>query len=214
MIELKKLGYSGIRLMLDSGSFSALTQEKEINIADYMEFIHENLDYLDWYVNLDVIGRGQESYENYRIMRAEGLDPIPVSHLGTPKKYFRGYLDSTDYVGISLRKKVRVADSISELDQLWCDMLTDSQGYPRAKYHLFGVSSARIIGGYCWWSFDSASWALNSAYGKLLFPRQNRGLFSFSDTPSVIPVSLRQKDKDRYIGNLCPKERDRKDTSI
>ena len=128
MVELKKLGYSGIKVMVDSGAFSAYTQDIEINIADYMEFIQENLDHIDWYVNLDAIGRGQESYENYRTMRSEGLNPLPVWHLGTPKKYFRCYLDSTDYIGISLRKKVGVADSISELDRLWCDMLTDSQG--------------------------------------------------------------------------------------
>jgi hypothetical protein len=202
VIGLKKIGISGIKIALDCGAFSANTQGVEINFLNYEKFIQKNLLSIDWYTNLDIIGNGPASYENFIRMKKAGLNPMPIFHLGTPKKFLQHYLEVADYIGISLRKKVSVPDSIVELDQLWSGVLTDTHGYPRAKYHLFGVSSARIISRYSWYSADGAGWALSSGFGSIFVPRQNRGLYCFSDTPAVVAVSERQEGTQRHFSNL------------
>jgi hypothetical protein len=202
VLGLKMLGIPGIKIALDCGAFSAMTQGIKIDFHAYEDFIGNNLPSIDWYTNLDIINNGPASYENFNRMKKAGLNPIPVWHLGTPKKFLQHYLNVAGYIGISLRKKVPVPDSILELDRLWCDMLTDTRGYPRAKFHLFGVSSARIIRRYPWYSTDTAGWVLSSGYGSIFVPKQNRGLYRFGDTPAVVKVSERQQSMQRHFSNL------------
>jgi hypothetical protein len=73
--------------MLDSGAYSAWRQRFVIDLDEYIAFIQNNLDYLDSYVNLDVIpgefGRkptsveveesAKQGYSNLKKMENHGL---------------------------------------------------------------------------------------------------------------------------------------------
>jgi hypothetical protein len=195
--------------MVDSGAYTAYTQNKRIDLDDYLDFLQQNTGYIDGYINLDVIGDGAASYHNYRYMRRAGLNPIPVWHLGTEKEYLLAYMDQADFVGIALRKskdpKKKNPDSkkqIPELDDLWLYYLTDQEGFPKAKFHLFGVASLPVISRYPWWSFDSTSWVETAKFGGIYLPKAPNGIPSLNQIPSSVPVSDRSSFKDNHLLNL------------
>jgi len=196
-------------LTVDSGAYTAYTQGKVIDIDEYIDFLQQNIGSIDHYVNLDVIGDGPASYANYRYMTRAGLNPIPVWHLETEKEYLLAYLDQADFVGISLpkskdpkKKAPNPKKQIPELDDLWLYPLTDQDGFPKAKFHLFGVASLPVIKRYPWWSFDSTSWVETAKFGGIYLPKAPNGIPSFNQIPSSVPVSNRSSDKDNHLLNL------------
>jgi hypothetical protein len=189
-------------VMCDSGAYSVFTRGVQIKLTDYIAYLKDNEDVIDYAINLDVIGDGASSYENYQAMRSEGLRPIPVWHLGTEKEYLLAYLDETDFVGISLRKNTDPKKQIPELDDLWLYYLTNQDGFPKTKFHLFGVASLPVISRYPWWSFDSTSWVESAKFGGIYLPKALNGIPSFNKIPSSVPVSDRSRDKNGHLMNL------------
>jgi hypothetical protein len=118
-------------VMCDSGSFSVLKKKAKIKLEDYIAYLQAKWDVIDHAINLDRIGEGRRSYDNYKIMTAERLDVVPVYHLGTDRNYLCAYLDMADFVGISLRKGSDPKTQIPELDDLWEYYLTDRYRYLR-----------------------------------------------------------------------------------
>ena len=135
-------------------------------------------------------------------MRSEGLRPIPVWHLGTEKEFLLAYLDQADFVGISLRKDTDAKKQIPELDDLWLYYLIDHSGFPKAKFHLFGVASLPVISRYPWWSFDSTSWVESAKFGSIYLPKALNGIPSFNQIPSSALVSNRSSFKNNHLLNL------------
>jgi hypothetical protein len=111
-----------IKLMLDSGAYSAWTQNQAISIAAYIKFVRECEPYLHTYVNLDVIpgalGRPRtwqdtetaaaQSYRSLQLMKDAGLKPLPVFHQGEDFRWLERMLkDGEEYIGISTAKNQR-----------------------------------------------------------------------------------------------------------
>jgi hypothetical protein len=148
VFRLKRLEDISDRVVViaDSGAYTEMKQDKKIDLDDYIEWVQENEKSIYRCVNLDKIGDGLKSFQNYCYMRECDLNPIPVWHLGTEIEYLLEYLKMTDYIGISLRKNSRhERKRILELDPLWHYFLTDDYKLPLANYHLFGVQSVPII---------------------------------------------------------------------
>jgi hypothetical protein len=81
-------------ILLDSGAYSAWTKGKGIALTDYMKYIKENKDYISAYINLDVFGDNEMSYDYYQIMKRKGYNPIPVvqygvNHMEWLEKYYQ-----------------------------------------------------------------------------------------------------------------------------
>ena len=66
--------------MLQNNTFN----EKEYDeyFDNYIQFIKDNEQFIDTYVNLDVINDPVRSMKNYKRMIKEGLNPIGVVHPG------------------------------------------------------------------------------------------------------------------------------------
>ena len=86
-----------MKAMLDSGAYSAWTQEQAIDVHDYVAFVKATQHLWDTVINLDVIaGRdatreefehyAQRCYDNLRIMKAAGSVPNPCV---SPRRGFR-----------------------------------------------------------------------------------------------------------------------------
>ena len=179
-----------VRLLLDSGAFSAWNRKVQIDLHEYMRFIKEHLDLVDCYVSLDVIGRSaSQSYENQQIMKAEGLEPIPVFHQGERFKWLERYLENGEkYIGIATHKDSPPAEQRKWLDSAFT-RLTDSKGRPYRKVHGFGITSFDHLVRYPWYSTDSTTWSLTPAYGTILVPPYVSGAFDYSKAPSRIIMS-------------------------
>lgn len=198
------------RIMLDSGAYSAWKQGVEIDIEKYIDYIKDNAERLDTYVNLDVIpgkpnvprtldeveASAKASYKNLQIMKRAGLNPIPVFHMGE-RLYWLDRLikDGHDYIGISPAADEHAAAIIVWLDEVF-STITDDQGRATIKTHGFGVASFDIMKRYPWHTCDATSWALTAGYGSIYVPIYRNGEPDYS----MPPVKLTISEADRKNG--------------
>src|SRR5690606_11430218 len=108
-----RAGLDHMKIMLDSGAFSAWTRGEILKLDDYITFIKRYEGRLNSYINLDVIPgtRGTvptvkeveyaaaASLDNYKSMVAAGLRPIPVFHYGENLRWLDRLLEAgADYI--------------------------------------------------------------------------------------------------------------------
>lgn len=192
------------KIMLDSGAWSAYTHGEKINVDKYIRFIYDNRRLIDHYVNLDVIGDGRASLNNYRVMRDNGLNPIPVFHAGTSVRFLYKYLEYTDYVAVGAIAKMHTSSRIANLDKHIWPKIVDRRGYPIAKFHGFGLTSLKIMKYYPWYSVDSSSWVQYGRYGIVLVPPLHRktGDWDYKGEPIKLVVSSRKEKHPKHFINL------------
>ena len=209
-----------VSLMLDSGAYSAFTLGKVIDIEDYIAFIKKNEQYLDTYINLDVIpgapGRiatveethaaAKASYANQQYMKKQGLAPIPVFHSGEEWKWLRRYIaDGEPYIALSLS----VADRSFAKGHNWLDqaftLLTDREGRAIRKVHGLGLSTVRVMRRYPWASVDAATWGIAAGMGQIYVPPYTNGNPDYHKPPlQVIVTDLERKYDRKAFANLPP----------
>ncbi len=198
-------------LALDSGAFSAHTQNKSIDIGSYIEYIKRNEKQLEVYFNLDVLGDCSKSYTNWIHMRSQGLCPVPVFHITEEPRdlrFLERYLKMTDYIAIGAIANMSTNKRMESLDRFWEEHLTDSDGMPIAKVHGFGLTSIRVMKKYPWYSVDSTSWVMFGRYGAILVPKYSNGKYVYNENPFIVTVSSRSpnmKTRGKHF-YTCSKE--------
>jgi len=193
-----------VRVLLDSGAFSAWTHGETLDVRDYIRFVKKVHPYLAGYVNLDVIPghisrkRTREeteqsaaaSYRNLQIMKDAGLRPLPVFHQGEDFKWLDKMLaDGETYIGISSAK-----NETNETQDRWLDkfftVVTDTTGAPLIGVHGFGSAHVDLLRRHPYFSVDSAGWRIAGAYGKIYIPRVHPdGSFNYRAAGLLIPTS-------------------------
>jgi hypothetical protein len=149
-------------IMLDSGAYSAFTKGKGIALTDYMKYIENNNEYITRYMNLDVFGDNQMSYDYYEIMKRKGFSPVPVVQYGED---YQEWLDKYRYNGeqfIALGGTVPIKNK-KEVSE-WVRLL--SWQYPEINFHLLGSSSRKILDHCDVYSVDSSTWFMMAVMGK------------------------------------------------
>ena len=201
--NLEKMKGREVRLMLDSGAFTAWSKGTAINLDEYIKYIKANISDIDTYFNLDVIpgkpgvSRTQksvdeaaaQSYSNLKAMRKAGLSPIPVFHQGESFYWLDKLLDDGyKYIALGGLGGQSETDSLNWLDHSWT-RLTTNDGKPIIKVHGLGVASFSLLKRYPWFSCDATSWALTAAYGSIFVPVYRMGKPDYSLTPVKLSVS-------------------------
>ena len=209
---------ASIPIFIDSGAFSAFTRNVVIDLGEYIAFLRDILLKMPTVVcaNLDIIpksgGRdtGKESYQNWKRMRAEGLDPVPVYHVNSDPCWLERYLDQTDYIGLGAMARIPGRKRLSILDRLWTKYLVNSDGMPRVRVHGMAMTSFGLLRRYPWYSVDSTSWLKASSFGGVCVPVRTGGKWDYNRPPVKIYVS----DKSGMLGsrtehfcNLPPNQR-------
>ena len=205
---------SNEKLFLDSGAFSAWTQQGAINLEEYIGYIKKNSHLLRAYFNLDVLPgvRGQkrsseiievaarQSYTNLKKMKRAGLTPIPVFHQGDRMYWLeRMLIDAEPYIALATEKNKDWDGNVDWLDRVF-SLLVDAEGLPRMKVHGLGIAGYRMLRRYPWTTCDASSWAMSAAYGSVNIP-PNRG-----DSPDYLadPLRVGITDTDRKSGRTTP----------
>jgi hypothetical protein len=208
-----------VRLLLDSGVFSAWNLGKTLDMKAYIDYVKRNKKWLFSYVNVDVIpgeyGRKRTrseveksaklSYDNLQTMKSHGLRPIPVFHQGEQLYWLERLLaDGETYIGISTAKDLRGKEHLHWLDTVF-SMLTDTNGYPIVKVHGFGITNPRFLLRYPFYSVDSTTWALSPAYGHIFVPVYVKGEPDYLRLPnkmimSGVPHANKSSQNTRYEG--------------
>lgn len=201
-----------MNLFLDSGAFSAWSQDKEIDITDYIDFIKDNEEFIEIYANLDVIGDAGGTWKNQMTMQKAGLNPVPVFHYGEDEKWLQRYLRK-GYEYIALGGMVPISNEPLKmwLDRIFKRYLCDDEGMPTIKVHGFGLTSVELMLRYPWWSVDSTSWVITGRMGSVYVPyyRVATG-WQYKMTPMKIAVSNRSpgvKEKDKHLNTMSVGEK-------
>ena len=192
MQELKKK----VELFLDSGAYSAWSQNKVIDIQEYIAFIKEHEEVITVYANLDVIGDPEATWKNQMIMEKAGLKPLPVFHYGEDIKWLKRLLERKyDYISLGGMVPISTQDLVHWLDDLFKNHLCDDKGMPFVKVHGFGLTSLRLMMRYCWFSVDSTSWVMTGRMGSIYIPKYRSGKWIYDEDSWKICVSNRSPNK-------------------
>lgn len=199
-----------IKLMLDSGAYSAWTKGEAIDLQLYIEFCERHAEDIWVPVNLDVIpGRMGEvptmqqveeaavmSWQNGRKMRKAGLKPLMVYHQGERRYWLEKMLDSgSEYIGLGAVANKPAAVRIQFLDEVFNYLC--GKNYPEVKIHGFGITAVEMIQRYPWYSIDSTTCILMSGMGRIFLPRLTDGEEDYTRPPHAIVMSNMDTGGDR-----------------
>lgn len=171
--DLSTLHQGGLRLIGDSGAYSALTQGSKIDLKAFAEWGIKWRGALCWVASLDVIGDARATLKNYERLRGMGLDVIPTLHHGTKPADLDFYAnDGVDFIGLGgLVGTNANAGSMMR----WCLSLMRyaRDAHPQMRFHGWGLTAIEPILNLPWWSVDSSSYGSAWRYGhmRLFNPR-------------------------------------------
>lgn len=213
-----------VHLFLDSGAFSAWTQNAKIKMEDYIKFIIDNKDYIGIYANLDVIkikrngiwaGPNRRSAEktlkNQKIMEAAGLNPLPCFHFGEPEEYLAYYVDNYDYIALGVAGNSGISSLMEWMDMCFSKYICDEKGMPKVKVHGFAVTALTVMLRYPFFSVDSSSWVVTSRVGSIYVPYINKGKCVYDVNPWKIAVSAKSptsKEAGKHLTTLSPLQKE------
>jgi hypothetical protein len=193
-----------INFFLDSGAFSAKSQNKAVSLKRYIEFIKKFKNRITVYAGLDVIGDSKATKENCKIMKEEGLIPIPTMHRMANFEYLKEIIAEYDYIalggmGTESGAVVTYSQRSAYLDRCWQYII---QTKPQLKVHGFGCTSPIIMIKYPWFSVDSTSWITGGKFARVFTPHGNlefskQGTMTNPDNWEYIKVR-RKHDYEQY----------------
>lgn len=150
-------------IFMDSGAFSAFTQNVEVNIDSYIKFLQKFGNEFDVYAVLDALGDADKTLLNQAEMEKQELKPLPVFHFGEDWKLLDYYCSKYDYVGLGgMIGGVGIKDNIRS----WLDVIFSK--YPTHKFHGFGVNTPDVLTTYPFYSLDSSGWYKAGANGDII----------------------------------------------
>lgn len=188
-IEAKKSGKFNGKLLIDSGAFSVHKSGKTVDVEDYINFLNENHEYFDHYIQLDdipgkwgiprtkeeLLASPPKTWNNYLYMRSKLIEPkklLPVFHQGEDYKYLKQMLEYRDenggpieYMCISSNKDL---DAKKRYD--WykhCYEIIQTSSNPNVKIHSLGTQSEKHCELLPFTSVDATSWIMTAANGNL-----------------------------------------------
>lgn len=172
-----------ITVFLDSGAFSALNRGVEIDLDAYINFLHTHKGKLAVYANLDVIGNPLKSLQNQQVMEKKGLEPLPCYHAGEPRDLFIHYIENYEYIGIGGVASTNYNARRKCFDKIF-QLMCDSNGQPKKKIHVYGITALNITSIYPMYSCDGTTWKKEAEeYG--------RGFYLIDVPESKKPASMR-----------------------
>jgi hypothetical protein len=221
-----------VKLMVDSGAYSAFKQGVQIPLADYAVFLEANDPYVDTAVNLDVIPgswglspeeSAQQGWSNLKELECRGHHVIPVFHQGEDLYWLEKYRDEYPYIGISPCK------SHGQATRRWlgeCFETLAKRGAGQSiKTHAFGMTNFDWLAEFPWYSCDSSTWRSVGSFGGILAPRMTKlelppakvlrsgkrfqyvpwsPRMHFNERCRVVKVTERTRDRRNHCDNLSP----------
>lgn len=174
--DLNKL--DNLRLIGDSGAFSAASQGATITTAELAEWGHKWKHRLAWLASLDVIGNPEATKHNWLDMRRNyDLDAVPTLHFGGDPKVMDYYADQgVDFMGLGgmVGHKSSKAKVMRWLVQIF---KYQQANHPGMRFHGWGVTANELLR-VPFFSVDSSGWGSGYRYGRMTLrdPRTNKPL--------------------------------------
>ena len=189
--------YKYKRFFLDCGAFSAWNYNEEIDVYDYIQYLHKVKHMLTEYPQLDVLGDLDRTRYNLKVMETAGLNPIPVFHARkAPISYFKELVDrGYKRICIGAIAKTEGVDFESEVTDVFneiFDYIVDKKTKTvKCRLHVFGYTRESNLIKYPFWSADSTGWLAGAQYG--------HARFFDEELCKVVVVPLRSKKYIKYV---------------
>lgn len=179
---------SDCEVFIDSGAYSAFTHKAEISLSDYISFLHAAKPSV--YATLDKIGDAIVTWENTKLMEAEGLKPLPAYHASSDIGALDKILENYDRFAIGglvpYTKARKMKLLVQVLDKIWARVIAVRGTKNLPAIHAFGMSSATVLQRFPFASADSTGWFSIRQYGlsmnKRICDRQARFIRRKNDT--------------------------------
>ena len=142
-----------LELMIDCGAYSAFKLGGRVDLGHYIEFLKRNEEWIAHHISLDVIpgSRHNEreikraadfSYRQHRVMKREGLSPIPVLHETS-------LLALGNWMTVNQRSRGNIQQGRQAYP--WFDRcFSVLREYPEVKVHGLGMSTPMALERYPW----------------------------------------------------------------
>lgn len=176
----KLLDYLKVKgeVFLDSGAHTLQKPGKEVDwdkfIYEYIKFINDYKQYLDYIVELDVENKiGLPLVEKYRnkIKKETSIEPIVVWHRSRGFDYLKYMCKTYKYIGFSGFVEDKTGEN--EIPDRFVNTFCDMAHKDSAKVHGFGYTRQNLPEKR-FDSIDSSSWNSGIRYGQLLKFKDNK----------------------------------------
>lgn len=167
-VDLGAMSRGGLRMIGDSGAFSALSTGIPIDLDEFAQWAKRWRESLVWIASLDVIGNAAATWKNYRTLRnCYALDVIPTVHYGSDPTALDRYADDgVDMIGLGgmVGRKGQPKYLLR-----WCLAMFRYQRdhYPDMRFHGWGVTHKLLVNSLPWYSVDSSGAGAAYRYGRL-----------------------------------------------
>lgn len=173
-IDIAEMKGWGLRLVGDSGAFSAATTGAPVNVYEFAEWAKRWKRDLFWTASLDMIGDPKGTRKNYEILRSEGLDVIPTIHYGADPSLMDEYAaEGVDFLGLG--GMVGRKSEPKRLLRWTLGVFRYARDHhPQMRFHGWGVTHPDLVMNLPWFSVDSSGFSASYRYGRLsLFDPRN-----------------------------------------
>lgn len=187
-IDIAEMHGWGLRLVGDSGAFSAATTGAPVNVYEFARWAKRWQGSLFWIASLDVIGEPKETRRNYEILRSEGLDVVPTIHYGADPSLLDQYAaEGVDFMGLG--GMVGRKSEPKRLLRWTLGMFRYARDHhPQMRFHGWGVTHPDLVMNLPWFSVDSSGFSAVYRFGRL-------GLF---DPRSAKRIGIEMNGRDIY----------------
>lgn len=180
-----------VRLVIDSGAFTAWKAGKPIALDDYCRFI-ERLPVQPWrYFTLDVIGDAAGSMRNYETMLKRGFKPVPIFTRGEDPSVLEDYYRTSDLVGVG--GLVGTQENKGFVNGIM-------KRIGKRRVHWLGFTVLDYLKHYRPYMCDSSSWESGGRYGAIRLYMGNGRFVAVKKADYAKPPSPEIADRIRQYG--------------
>ena len=143
-----------LRLIGDSGAFSALTQGAAIDLGEYAQWVARWRAHLLWAASLDVIGDAAATWRNWTTLRERhDLATVPTLHAGCSTTWLDRYAAAgVDMIGLG-----GLVGTAPRAFRWAVHMFAYARRtHPQVRFHLWGVTNRQYLDNLPTWSADSS----------------------------------------------------------
>lgn len=154
-----------LRIIGDSGAFSARSQGVEISTPDLAAWAKKWRHRLLWVAALDVIGDPKATRRNWKAMVEEGVPGVPTIHFGEDPSEMDWYVEQgVDFLGLGGLVGVPLPRQMRWLIKVFKHA---RDNHPGVRFHGWGVTADQILH-LPFYSVDSSGWTQAVRFGRLL----------------------------------------------
>lgn len=160
-----------LRIIGDSGAFSAESQGAKITTADLAEWAAKWRHRLAWVASLDVIGDLEGTRRNWREMvEVHGIPGVPTVHFGADPRALDWFADrGVDFVGLGGMVGLQTAKQMRWLLTIF---KYQQRAHPGMRFHGWGVTSEKVLR-LPFYSVDSSGWTSAVRFARLILRDPN-----------------------------------------